>query len=321
MILTVVPNPALDKTVILPGFATGQTYRATKILALAGGKGFNFARALPVFGQKALVITPLGGHLGQHLVELARQDGLECDTVVINAELRTCLTILDPATANRLTEIYENGAPLEPGDWQKLIDQAAGHFVEANFMAVCGSFPPGVPTNGLYELVKRAKAAGLPVLLDTYGPQLDGVLELEPALLKINQHEAGAAVGREITSPDQAFAAAAELQKRGAQQVVITLGQQGAVGLTGEQIPFGWRSPEVAAISPVGSGDCLFAGLAAHLAQGQSLPEAVRWGIAAGAANTLQVGAGRFDRRDLERLYPLVQPLTPGPGNRPAGEV
>jgi 1-phosphofructokinase family hexose kinase len=311
MILTVVPNPALDKTVILAGFETGRTFRANQILTLAGGKGFNFARALPVFGERGLVVTPLGGNLGQHLLELAGQDRLDCDYQPIKAELRTCLTIIDPAAANRLTEIYENGAALEPADWQKLVERAANHFREATFMAVCGSFPPGVPANGLYELVKRAKAAGLPVLLDTYGPQLTGVLELEPALLKINQHEAGAALGREITGPAQAFEAAAELQKRGAQQVVITLGILGAVGLTRQLETFGWRSPAVAAVSPVGSGDCLFAGLAARLGQGKSLPEATRWGVAAGAANTLQVGAGRFAESDLERLYSLVQPLTP----------
>ncbi len=312
MILTVVPNPALDKTAILAGFATGRTFRASQVLTLAGGKGFNFARALPVFGESGLVVSPVGGNLGQHLLELARQDRLDCDHHPIKAELRTCLTILDPAAANRLTEIYENGTPLEPGDWQKLVERAASHFREAAFMAVCGSFPPGVPVNGLYELVKRAKAAGLPVLLDTYGPQLEGVLALEPALLKINQHEAGEALGREISNPAQASAAAAELTKRGARQVVITLGKLGAVGLADGQAPFGWRSPEVAAVSPIGSGDCLFAGLAARLVQGKSLPEAVRWGVAAGAANTLQIGAGRFAESDLQGLYPLVQPLDPG---------
>lgn len=309
MILTVVPNPALDKTVILPGFEPGKTYRATEILTLAGGKGFNFARALQAFDQTALLVAPLGGNFGQRLLELASQDGLNCDPQVIKAELRTCLTILDPAASNRLTEVYENGAPLGPGDWQKLVNRAATHFREADFMTVCGSFPPGVPPDGLYELVKQAKAAGLPVMLDTYGPQLENVFALGPDLLKINQHEAGAAVGREIATPDQALTAAAELQQRGARQVVITLGKQGAVGFTAGKQPFSWASPEVAAVSPVGSGDCFFAGVAASLVQGKDLPEAVRWGIAAGAANTLQVGAGRFNRDELEQLYALVKPI------------
>lgn len=312
MILTVVPNPSLDKTVVLAGFELGKNYRASEVLTLAGGKGFNFARALKAFGQTTRLVAPLGGHFGQRLLELARQDGLDCDPQVIEAEARTCLTIIDPAAANRLTEVYENGVPLEPGDWQKLVDRAAGHFKEAEFMTVCGSFPPGVPSNGLYELVKRAKAAGLAVMLDTFGPQLEGVLGLEPDLLKINQYEAGATVGREIDTPEQAFAAAAELKKRGARQVVITLGKEGAIGLTAGQESFGWQSPEVAAISPIGSGDCFFAGVAASLADGKSLAEAVRWGIAAGAANTLQVGAGRFSQDDLAQLYPLVRPLQSG---------
>lgn len=309
MILTVVPNPSLDKTVVIGGFELGRTYRASEVLTLAGGKGFNFARALLAFGQTARLVAPLGGHFGQHLLDLARQEGLDCDPQPIKAEARTCLTIIDPAAANRLTEIYENGVPLEPGDWPRLVDRAASHFEKAAFMTVCGSFPPGVPFDGLYTLVKRAKDANLAVLLDTFGPQLEGVLELGIDLLKINQHEAGATVGREISTPAEAFGAAAELQKRGARQVVITLGKEGAVGISADQTAFGWQSPEVAAVSPIGSGDCFFAGVAASLAEGKSLPEAVRWGIAAGTANTLQVGAGRFAPDDLARLYPLVQAL------------
>ena len=312
MILTVVPNPSLDKTVVISNFELGQNYRASEVLTLAGGKGFNFARALQAFRQPARVVAPLGGYFGRRLLELARQEGLDCDPQPIKTEARTCLTIIDPAAANRLTEVYENGVPLEPGDWQKLVERAARHFKETTFMTVCGSFPPGVPSNGLYELVKRAKAAGLPVMLDTFGPQLEGVLELGLDLLKINQHEAGATTGQQINTPGQALTAAAELQKRGARQVVITLGKEGAVGLTGEQASFGWQPPEVAAISPIGSGDCFFAGVAASLVEGKSLAEAVRWGIAAGTANTLQVGAGRFSPDDLAQLYPQVRPLQGG---------
>jgi fructose-1-phosphate kinase PfkB-like protein len=242
-------------------------------------------------------------------MELARQEGLMCEGIAVEHELRTCLTIVDPSAGYRVTELYEQGAPLEAGAWERLIAEATRYLTQATFLAVCGSFLPETPSRGLYDLMSQANSAAVPVLLDTYGSQLTQALELGPALLKINQFEAGELVGQHLTSPAQAIAGAAELQRRGAKAVVITLGKQGAVGLTAEGQSFAWAAPEVAAICPTGSGDCLFAGIAAGLVRGQPLPEAVRMGIAAGAANTLQIGAGRFDFAQVQQLFEVIQSL------------
>jgi 1-phosphofructokinase family hexose kinase len=308
MIITILPNPALDKTVVLPDFTTGKIYRAD-VLTLAGGKGFNFARALHTLGQQSLLIGPVGGHAGKRLLELAAQDGLLCDCLPVDAELRTCLTIVDPRSGQSPTEIYERGAALQPEAWDLLVAKAVSHFAEASYLAVCGSFLPGTPEDGLYRLVQRTKQAGVPVLLDTHGPQLRGVLESGPALLKVNQFEAGELVGRDVATAAQALEAAQELQQRGVREIVITLGKEGAVGLTAEGQRFGWAAPEVPVVCPTGSGDSLFAGIVAGLAQGQRLPEAVRQGVAAGAANTLQLGAGRLDLQQMKALWQMVQAL------------
>lgn len=309
MVVVVAPNPSLDKTVIIPGFELGQIYRPAEILTLAGGKGFNFARALQTLGFPALVVAPLGGHQGKFLLELAGKEGLHWDIQPIQSEVRTCLSIIDPTHRNFLTEIYEKGPVLQPQDWEKQVDTAAGHFEESAYLVVCGSFPPGIPAQGLANLVRKAKEAGKIVLLDTFGPQLEGVMELSPDLLKINQFEAGSLVGRELDSPELALKAALELQQRGARQVVITLGKQGAVGVTAEGKSFGWHPPLVEAVFPTGSGDSMLAGVVSGLLEEQDLREAVRRGVAAGAANTLQMGAGKFDRTIYESLLELVTPM------------
>jgi 1-phosphofructokinase family hexose kinase len=306
MIITIVPNPSLDKTVVIPGFKKGHIHRPDEVLVLAGGKGCNFARALQRLGQSSKIIAPIGGYAGQYLLELAAREGLECEGPFIKTELRTCLTIIDPESADEPTEIYEQGARLEPETWEELITLVGHYLSEATFLAICGSFPPGVPEEGLVTLLRQANAAGLPVLLDTYGPQLLASLQHGPALLKINQQEAAEMTGYAITDPAGALEAAELLQKRGARQVVITLGKQGAVGLTAESEAFGWRAPVVASVYPTGSGDSFFAGVASGLAQGQHLSEAVRLGIAAGAANTLQIGAGRLELQQVEELLPQV---------------
>ncbi len=309
MIVTLVPNPSLDRTVVIPGFSAGQLYRPAQVLTLAGGKGFNFARALRTLGRQCLLLAPVGGHTGQLLLELAQQEGLICEHIALASELRTCLTIVDPAADYRLTEVYEQGAPLEADAWERLLARTAHHLAQASLLAVCGSFPPGTPRSALRNFISQANATTTPVFLDTHGGQLAEALAAGPALLKINQFEAGELVGRNLDTPLQALAGAEELQRRGAKAVVITLGKQGAVGLTDEGQAFAWAAPEVVALSSTGSGDALFAGIVAGLEQGWTLPASARLGIAAGAANTLQIGAGQFTFAQVQSLLASIQPL------------
>ena len=308
MILTIVPNPSLDRTAVVPGFETGRTFRVGDVLGLAGGKGLNAARAMRTLGLTPLVVGPFGGHIGRMLVERAAAEGLSCDAVAIQGETRTCLTIVDPE-AGRITELYERGPRLAPGDWDRVVEKVVSHLPHATWMVLSGSSPPETPDDGLKQLVARASSAGVPVLLDTYGPWLAGALGLGPALLKINQDEAAGLVGHAVDTAASATAAAGELRRRGAQAVVITLGKQGALCVDRDGAPFGWSAPRVPGTFPIGSGDSLFGGIVAGLSRKQSLREALRLGVAVGAANTLRMGPGVFDAAQVERLLPEVAPL------------
>lgn len=309
MILAVTPNPSLDRTAIIPDFALGQTFRVSRTLVLAGGKGFNFARALKCLGKAALVVCPLGGHMGQALLERAEAEGLACDPLWIAGETRTGLTILDPQ-AHQITELYESGPTLNPGDWNQLMIRIRHHASAIAWMAVCGSFPPGVHETELRDLVEEANAAGIPILVDAYGPQLAHALSVHPTLVKINHHEAADLLTRPIETPATALDAAAEMQARGARAVVITLGAQGAVGIDSVGQMFGWSAPKVQSVFPVGSGDSFLAGVMAGLSRYQSLKEATRLGVAAGAANTLRIGAGVFERTQAEALLNEISELS-----------
>jgi len=307
MIIVVVPNPALDKTIVLPGFKVGQIHRAREVLTLAGGKGFNFARALQTLGEPVSVIGPIGGYAGQRLLALAAQEGIAVDPQPVDAELRTCLTVIDPQEQYRLTEIYEQGVPLSVDEWSALVRRVGSTIERGDMLVLCGSLPPGTPEGGLAALLQQATDA--PIWLDTHGSQVAGVLALRPALLKINQFEAGELLDRRIATPMQALEAAVDLQQRGAQSVIISLGATGIVGRSSDGQPFSWSSPHVDVVCATGSGDSLLAGIAAGIARGQALAEAARLGVAAGAANTLQIGAGRLDPQSVERLLPAVQPI------------
>jgi tagatose 6-phosphate kinase len=308
MILVVVPNPSLDKTVVIEGFATGKTFRVAQTLALAGGKGFNVARTLHAFGYSPLVLGPGGGYTGELMRERAAREGLRWQMTPIAGETRTCLTVVEPRNGE-VTEIYEQGPAIMLADWEQMVEAAEAALPEMQWMVVSGSCPPGTPPDGIRRLVDAASAAGVPTLLDTYGEQLARTLPARPQLVKINQHEAAGLLGRPVEDAKAARQAARELREKGARSALITLGKQGAAGVDDQGEAFGWTAPPVPGIYSIGSGDALFGGLVAGLAQGAGLQEATRAGVATGAANTLRPGAGIFERSDYESLVEEVQPL------------
>ncbi|MCS7061575.1 MAG: hexose kinase [Anaerolineae bacterium] len=312
MLLVFVPHPALDKTVVLPHFAVGRTFRTTEVRQQAGGKGYNFARALHRLGGQCLVVGPLAGHIGQMVHDLARAEGILSDPVWVAGETRVCLDIVD-ASSGIITQVYESGPLVDDRAWTciaaRLEAHVRGGIPSFAALVVCGGFMPGAPSQALFDVVGCAHAAEVPIWLDTYGPQLAAALQGRPDLVKINQHEAADLIGHPIDSVDHALEAARALQERGAQTVVITLGKLGAVGVDAHGAPFGWAAPDTGGMFPVGSGDSLFAGLAWRLQQGAALDDALRLGIAAGAANTLQPGAAVFERDQVEALLARVKPL------------
>ncbi len=302
-------NPSLDRTVLIPDFAAGTLSRVPRILSLAGGKAFNVARALRTLGVTSTVVAPLGGPMGDVVSQLARAEGLLCAWVAIAGATRTCLTIVDPAT-RRLTEIYEAGPELRAGEWEHIVADLLTTATGARLAVVCGSFLPGAPPHGLRDIVERLTAAGVPVAVDTYGVQLAQALAARPALVKINAHEAAELVGREADEPAAALAAATEIQARGARSVAITLGARGAVGIDADGRRFAWAAPRVSGLYTVGSGDSFFAGLVAALGEGQSLADAARLGIAAGAANTEEMGAAVLTRARVEEMRGQARALS-----------
>jgi len=294
-----------------PGFVAGGAFYATKSQWYAGGKGFHFARALSQLGDSPLVVAPLGGSTGQIVADLASGEAIPVKVVMVSASTRSGLVILDPKIQT-VTELYELGSPLQPNEWHTLEESLLKLLSEGQIITVCGSFPPGAPSNFLPRLVARSKAINKPILLDTYGAQLSEALLYGPDVVKINQHEAGDLLGEAISTPHQALEAALQIRALGALAVVITLGAQGAVGVDKQGSSFGWGNPPVEGKYPVGSGDSFFAGLVYGLVRGQSLAESARIGIAAGAANTLTTSPGELDKNTVLMLMEQIKQTASG---------
>jgi tagatose 6-phosphate kinase len=173
---------------------------------------------------------------------------------------------------------------------------------------VCsGSLPPGAPLDGYARIVRIAREAGPVVtIVDTHGAPLELAVAEHPSIVKVNAAEVAEATGVAVTGPADAVRAAAVLVERGAHQVVVTLGADGAVACDGSSA---WRltSPLGRGSYPVGSGDAFTAGLAMALVAGASLAAAAGAGMAAGMANALVPGAGNLDPVFAARLLDSVE--------------
>jgi len=292
-ILFVAANPSVDRLYEVERLAAGAIHRPELVVAVPGGKGLNAARAAASLGGRVTVIGIVGGRSGDWIQDGIAARGIEARWAISTALTRTCVSILDRSTGE-MTEIYERGEPVEPTAWEDLeramtTELAAG---DVAAVALSGSLPPGSPADGFGRIA--AMAGSVPVLADTYGPALSPVLAERPEVVKVNAGEAADATGVAVTDAASAEAAARALVEAGAANAVVTLGLDGAVVGTADDVTR-LVPPDVRGRYPVGSGDAFLGGLAVGFVRGHGLVEAARLGLAAGIANALVPGAGELD--------------------------
>jgi len=300
MLLCFTPNPAIDRVLLAPGFRHAESVRVTEARDSAGGKGLNVARAARALGLPARVCGPLAGANGRRIAALAADEGFEVRWHwLADGDSRTCLLVIDQGAPDTLT-INERGPTISAADWDALARLVTAEAAQASAVAISGSLPPGVAASQLTALLRELSGHST-VYLDTSGAALADALDLPLALLKVNADELGEALGSQIATPAEARAAAGHVQARGPAAVIVTFGRAGAVAVdkSGAWLA---HSPVIAAISAVGSGDAMLAGVAAALAEQRGLAEALRLGVACGTANTLTIGAGIVRPDDVTRL-------------------
>jgi 1-phosphofructokinase family hexose kinase len=319
VIVTVTLNAALDRTVTVPNFQPGHRHRASQGLTLAGGKGINIARALKRLGAPVVATGLAGGRTGTRIVEELTAEAILNDFVRIADESRTTTAVVDP-TSGSYTEIVEWGPHVEPEELEMLMEKL--HYLAngADAVIFAGSLPRGVQDGFYAEAIRDLKRQNVQSVLDSDGQPLRLGTEAEPFLVTPNQPEAEGLVGQEFSDDDDFLMALDAIAEMGAQNVLVTH-EAGCVGRFREDRRvrrFRALAPRLEAISAVGSGDTLLAGFIAARVEGRSTEDSLRNAVAAGAVSTLEVGAGRFQPRELGRIAAevLVEELEPATADR-----
>ncbi|CAM6241831.1 6-phosphofructokinase II [Enterobacter hormaechei] len=300
-IYTLTLSPSLDSATMTPQIYPEGKLRCSAPVFEPGGGGINVARAITHLGGKATAIFPAGGATGEHLVALLADEQVAVDTVDARDWTRQNLHVHVDSSGEQYRFVMP-GAKLSDDEFRQLEEKVLT-IESGSLLVISGSLPPGVKTEKLTALVQAVLQRGIRCIVDSSGDALKAALEPgQLELVKPNQKELSALVNRELSQPDDVRTAAEELVRTGkAHRVVVSLGPQGALAVdkTGfvQVVP-----PPMKSQSTVGAGDSMVGAMVLKLAQGASLLEMARYGVAAGSAATINQGTRLCSLADTQKI-------------------
>ncbi|HEX6248136.1 MAG TPA: 1-phosphofructokinase family hexose kinase [Nocardioidaceae bacterium] len=290
MIITLTPNPSIDRTVALASrLERGAVLRAESVSAQSGGKGVNISRAAVAAGVPTIAVLPAAKD-DPYVLELLR-DGIDCRPERPAGPVRVNITITEPDGTT--TKINSPGATVDRAALDRLeqaLHQRAAH---ARWVVLAGSLPPGAPADWYAELVTDLAGTAARVAVDTSDDPLRALAAqvavggAAPDLMKPNGDELASLTGGDPEQiegdPEAAAKAAAVLVDQGVGAVLATLGGNGAVLVTAEGA---WHAtpPPTTVVSTVGAGDSSLFGYLLGDLRGAAPAERLRLAVAYGSA-------------------------------------
>ena len=304
-ITTLTFSPSLDSATVTDKIYPEGKLRCEPPVFEPGGGGINVARAIRMLGGQALALFPAGGPTGEHLVKLLSAEGLAVGVEHTRDWTRQNLHVLARLSGEQYRFVMP-GAALQAEEIHGLRQKVAA-LPAHSLLVLSGSLPPGMDVADLVDILVFAKQNRLRCVVDSSGAALAAaVAEGGLSLIKPNLAELWELTGLPLDSPAAIVAAARQLiARRACRRVVVSLGPQGAMGVTADEslqvVP-----PPVKHLSTVGAGDSMVGAMCLKLAAGAELAEMVRFGVAAGTAATLRQGTQLCDPQATNRLYQQI---------------
>ncbi|MEC5150203.1 1-phosphofructokinase family hexose kinase [Cryobacterium sp. GrIS_2_6] len=300
-ILTLTINPALDVSTSTAHVTGEHKLRCGSTRIDPGGGGVNVARVIRRLGGTALSLYAAGGPTGEAYRQLIAAEGLPTVLVPIKESTRQSFTVDETDTGKQFRFVLQ-GPELSEAEWTTCLDTLAASMPRGGYVIASGSLPPGVPDDFYARVARLARANGARCIVDASGPALSGALAEGVFLVKPSLRELEAHAGVKLETPaSQAEAASALVASGAAEYVALTLGGEGAL-LASKTAVIRSEVPKVTVISTVGAGDSFLGAFVLRLAQGRTVEEAFRAGVAAGSATASTPATELCHREDVERL-------------------
>lgn len=288
MIYTLTLNPALDYVMRLPAIREGETNRAASTDLQFGGKGINVSRVLSELGVESTALGFMAGFTGDALNAHLAERGIRTDFIRlpegmtrINVKLKT------PEGLCSETEINASG-PAIPAECMEALYQRLDTLTEGDTLVLAGSIPSSLSKDTYRNLMERLNGRGVRFAVDAEGALLTETLPYRPFLIKPNRAELEGIAGRPLTTDGDLTVAAAELQRLGARNVLVSLGGDGALLLDEHGEFHRAAALPIVPVNTVGAGDSAVAGFLAGADRGYEY--ALKLAMACGAATAALEG-------------------------------
>jgi len=277
MIITVTTNPSIDRTVAVGDLVLGGVNRGDLSAIDTGGKGVNVSRALAAYGAETHAVM-VCGDLGSQWFAKKLNAGNITHTI-IKAEGITRSNVTLQEADGTVTKINEPGFELTQDVMHQLRQTLENSNLRNNWVVFAGRLNPGADVNTYRDLARIVRDRGAKIAIDGSGAEFRAALDVNPELIKPNQFELAELVGRPLKTIHDVIEAARQVIDGGVEQVLCSLGKDGAILVTNDQVIH--CEPEKAAIgTPVGAGDILLAIYLGGGAKPSALKDAIAWSAA-----------------------------------------
>ena len=304
MIFTLTLNPAMDKTVVIENFSPGGVNRIKSLRVDVGGKGINVSKCLKSLGCESTAAAFWGGAAGQRGIDFLRKNGIGSLAVTVPEDTRTNLKIIDPIRHEN-TDINEPGPTISEENLAELTEKLDAAIAPGDILILSGSLPKGCPSSIYRDLIERYQGKGAKIYLDADGENFRLGITAAPALIKPNIDELNRHLGAELKDVPEIAAAAKEFLKLGIEEVVVSLGGDGAL-LVKEGLCLKADGLSVPVLSTVGAGDSMVAALACGAEKDLTDDQRLKLAIAISAASVMCSGTQAPEAEQIEKLYHQV---------------
>ena len=295
MIYTLTFNPAIDYVMYSDNLKLGKTNRSKKESLFFGGKGINVSRVLKELGTDSVALGFIAGFTGEELERFLNENKIKTDFVKLSKGL-TRINI--KLKFNDETEINANGPVISQMDID-LLFKKLDNLQKNDTLILAGNVPSSLPENIYEQIMKRLNDKSIRIVVDATGNLLLNCLKYKPFLIKPNKAELEEIIGNKLLSEEEIISAAFSLKEKGACNVLVSLGSDGAILIDEFSKVHVSDAVKINAVNTVGAGDSMVAGFLAGTKE--SYDYALKLGCAAGSAT-----ASLEDLADAKTIYALL---------------
>lgn len=297
MVLCICPNPSIDCYADLNNFQFGSVNRITSLKEFPGGKGTHVALALAEMDVDVTLFGFWAGANGDWISKECKAKDITIDGIDVEGSNRKCYTFRSENTDLNATEILEPGPNISNANWNFFLRRLEVIIQNFDIVSLSGSWPDGAPKNAAYQVAGICNEYGKKLFLDSSGDQLKNALKSKIYGLHVNEHEA-----KEVFGTDNVEYVLNQLDGT-LDLLALTQGKKG-LNLASKCGSVHALKKLEEVISPVGSGDCLTAGIIYALLNNENIEEMARHGAAFGAANCVNEDLGMLQKKNVEEFLP-----------------